>query len=269
MRAKRGLASIGKPLASRRLERRRHELCALRATVRRMRTHGRGKRRGLSVARALGAGAAAFFAASLAWAGAPEARPDRGGAIALLSPEAPASFGKIGDVSPVVAAFNAVRASQDEVALPNVVGEPRFDVSAVAAAASSDETDPTKVPLAYESGFARDASALPLRRPPPPRRTTRRPRFPNPSPLLRSRPVRPRSRRRRSGSSLAPDQPNPLGAGDWRAARAAIAFFYAARAYAPVWVGVDGLTEAGRARAFATETRQGRRPHSSPGGPDP
>ena len=35
----------------------------------------------------------------------------------------------------------------------------------------------------------------------------------------------------------AADQPNPLGAGDWRAARAAIAFFYAARGYGPVWVG--------------------------------
>ncbi len=43
------------------------------------------------------------------------------------------------------------------------------------------------------------------------------------------------------------DHRNPLGAGDWRAARAAIAAFYAARAYTPVWVGEDGLTEAGRA----------------------
>ena len=43
------------------------------------------------------------------------------------------------------------------------------------------------------------------------------------------------------------DQPNPLGAGDWRAARAAIAAFYAARDFQPVWVGDDGLTEAGRA----------------------
>ena len=32
------------------------------------------------------------------------------------------------------------------------------------------------------------------------------------------------------------DRRNPLGAGDWRAARAAIAAFYAARVYAPVWV---------------------------------
>ena len=43
------------------------------------------------------------------------------------------------------------------------------------------------------------------------------------------------------------DQPNPLGAGDWRAARAAIAAFYAARDYAPVWVDENGLTDAGRA----------------------
>jgi L,D-transpeptidase YcbB len=43
------------------------------------------------------------------------------------------------------------------------------------------------------------------------------------------------------------DRSNPLGGRDWRAARGAIAIFYAARAYAPVWVGENGLTEAGRA----------------------
>ena len=42
------------------------------------------------------------------------------------------------------------------------------------------------------------------------------------------------------------DRANPLGSGDWRAARGAIAAFYAARFYAPIWVGEDGLTEAGR-----------------------
>ena len=210
-----------------------------------MRTYGRGKRRGLLVARALGAGAAAFFAASLAWAGAPEARPDRGGAIALLSPEAPASFGKIGDVSPVVAAFNAVRAPQDDVALPNVVGEPRFDVSAVAAAASGDEADPAKVPLAYESGFAATpapsppASPATADNPPPP--------IPEPVPAPSLSPSQTALQAATERLVAAPDQPNPLGAGDWRAARAAIAFFYAARDYAPVWVGAEGLTEAGRA----------------------
>ena len=43
------------------------------------------------------------------------------------------------------------------------------------------------------------------------------------------------------------DRRNPLGSGDWRAARGAIAAFYAGRAYAPVWVGENGLTEVGRA----------------------
>jgi L,D-transpeptidase YcbB len=43
------------------------------------------------------------------------------------------------------------------------------------------------------------------------------------------------------------DHRNPLGSGDWRAARGAIAAFYAGRAYAPVWVGENGLTDVGRA----------------------
>lgn len=40
--------------------------------------------------------------------------------------------------------------------------------------------------------------------------------------------------------------PSPLGAGDWRAARAAIGAFYADRGFRPVWVDADGLTPAGR-----------------------
>ena len=43
------------------------------------------------------------------------------------------------------------------------------------------------------------------------------------------------------------DRRNPLGSGDWRAARGAIAAFYAGRAYAPVWVSETGLTDVGRA----------------------
>ncbi len=37
---------------------------------------------------------------------------------------------------------------------------------------------------------------------------------------------------------------SPVGAGDWRAARKAIRAFYAARDFAPVWVGEPGLTPA-------------------------
>ena len=46
---------------------------------------------------------------------------------------------------------------------------------------------------------------------------------------------------------IARDSLNPLGDGDWRAARAAIGAFYADRSFAPVWVDETGLTPAGRA----------------------
>ncbi len=41
--------------------------------------------------------------------------------------------------------------------------------------------------------------------------------------------------------------PDPIGDGDWRAARAAIGAFYAARGFEPVWVDRNGLTKAGHA----------------------
>jgi murein L,D-transpeptidase YcbB/YkuD len=40
---------------------------------------------------------------------------------------------------------------------------------------------------------------------------------------------------------------NPLGAGDWQAARAAIGAFYAARSFEPVWIDGNGLTRTGSA----------------------
>ncbi len=43
------------------------------------------------------------------------------------------------------------------------------------------------------------------------------------------------------------DRVNPLGGGDWPAAKAAIGAFYADRGFRPVWVDADGLTSAGRA----------------------
>ena len=42
------------------------------------------------------------------------------------------------------------------------------------------------------------------------------------------------------------DRVNPLGSGDWRGARGAIAAFYAERFYTPIWVGEGGLTEIGQ-----------------------
>ena len=42
------------------------------------------------------------------------------------------------------------------------------------------------------------------------------------------------------------DRHNPLGSGNWRAGRGAIAAFYAGRSYEPLWVTEDGLTKAGQ-----------------------
>ena len=39
------------------------------------------------------------------------------------------------------------------------------------------------------------------------------------------------------------DRRNPLGSSDWRAARGAIAAFYAERVYTPLWVSENGLTD--------------------------
>ncbi len=106
-----------------------------------MSAFGRGKRRRLLLARALGAAAAAL-AAILAWAGAPAAEPDHGGGIRLLSPAAPASFGAMGDVSPLIAAFNAARAPQDDALRLVLFAEPKFGDSAVAAISPADAAAP-------------------------------------------------------------------------------------------------------------------------------
>ncbi len=204
---------------------------------------GRGRRRGLLLARALGAVAAAL-APSLAWAGAPAAEPNRDGGIRLVSPEAPASFGAIGDVGPLIATFNTPRAPRDDGLSLSLFAEPRFDVSAVGASAPGDGAAQPKGPPAPGNGFAAAAtepsiSPGPRENPPPP--------MPEPVPAPALSPMQAALQAATERLVAEADQPNPLGAGDWRAARVAIAFFYAARDYEPVWVGADGLTQAGRA----------------------
>ena len=204
-----------------------------------MRAHGRGKRRRRLLARAFGA-AAATLAASLAWAGDPAAEFDHG-RIRLLSPEAPASFGASDDISPLIAVFNAARGPQDDVLNLNLFTEPKFAVTA--ATAPRDGADPAKGPPAPTSGLAASAEPAPSASP------TQQESQP-PAPTSEPVPLSPMQTALQAATErlvAGPDQPNPLGAGDWRAARAAIAFFYAARDYEPVWVGADGLTQAGQA----------------------
>ena len=220
-----------------------------------MSAFGRGKRRGLLLAPSLGARRGrARRKPRLGRARRAASSPIAARGIRLLSPEAPPSFGEVGDVEPLVAAFNAARAPQDGAPEPHPVRRTR---------SSTSQPLVTIAPV--------DAAALPEASPAAPdERLCRRDWRPlAPAPVIALRrasaqdnppPGFPAATRRSLMSPMQSaleaaterlvaeaDQPNPLGAGDWRAARAAIAFFYAARDYQPVWVGDDGLTEAGRA----------------------
>jgi L,D-transpeptidase YcbB len=199
-----------------------------------MSAFGRGKRRRLWLAGAVGA-VAAWIAASRAWAGAPAAEPE----------EASASFGAISDLSPLVAAFNAAPARRDGAVSLSLFAKPKFDASALAMTASDHGAAQPKGPPAAASGFA--AATAPAPPEAPGSQDNAAPLMFEPS--AAAPPLSPIQRALEAATErlvAEPDQPNPLGGGDWRAARAAIAFFYAARDYEPVWVGKDGLTDAGR-----------------------
>ena len=191
-------------------------------------------RRGMLLAGAFGA-VAATLAASLAWAG--------GAAPPLLAPEAPAAFGAHRDVSPLIAEFNAARARQNDALSLSLFAEPRLDVPALAATAPGDGPDEPKGPAAAGTGFAAAPASAPSASPDP----QNAPPITEPPAAPPLTPMQIALEAATERLVAAADQPNPLGAGDWRAARAAIAFFYAGRDYRPVWVGADGLTQAGRA----------------------
>ena len=127
----------------------------------------------------------------------------------ILSPEAPLKFGDVAEASPLVAVFAA----------GNRTGGTALEVSRV--------------------------RPSPDARPPVRRRAWREtPSPPDSPPQVLYDPT--------AGPALSPvqsalqaavrrlvtrgDKRNPLGSGDWRAARGAIAAFYAGRFYAPVWV---------------------------------
>ena len=195
-------------------------------------------RRGMLLAGAFGA-VAATLATSPAWAGG------RGLArrVPLLAPEAPPSFGAHRDVSPLIAKFNAARARQNDALSLSLFAEPKLDVPAFAATAPGDGPDEPKGPAAAGTGFAAAPASAPSASPDP----QNAPPVTEPPAAPPLTPMQIALEAATERLVAAADQPNPLGAGDWRAARAAIAFFYAARDYRPVWVGGDGLTQAGRA----------------------
>ena len=136
------------------------------------------------------------------------------GALPILSPEAPPKFGEPGEASPLLAVFNAARVAQDPALEAGLSAEPELGLAPVAWAPAPQDNptagyDPTAGPSLTPMQSALQAALERL--------------------VARG------------------ERPNPLGGGDWRAARAAIAAFYAVRAYQPAWVDEDGLTEAGRA----------------------
>jgi murein L,D-transpeptidase YcbB/YkuD len=132
----------------------------------------------------------------------------------ILSPEAPLKFGDVADTGPLVAVFAAGNATRGPALEASWLAEPKLDPAASAASAP-EELPP---PVVYDP-----TAGPPL------------------SPM--------QSALQAAMGRLATqgDRRNPLGSGDWRAARGAIAAFYAGRSYAPVWVSENGLTDVGRA----------------------
>jgi murein L,D-transpeptidase YcbB/YkuD len=134
-----------------------------------------------------------------------------------LSPDARLSFGDLA-ASPLLALFTAARAASDPAPDASWFAEPKFDL---ASAAPDPAQEPTRQDNPASAVY--DPTA-------------------GPSLSLMQSALRAAMERLVARN----DQRNPFGGGDWRAARAAIGAFYAARAYAPVWVGENGLTEAGQ-----------------------
>jgi murein L,D-transpeptidase YcbB/YkuD len=254
-----------------------------RCKAERMSAFGRGNGLLFLLAQGLGAIVVALFA-SLALA---DARPapgpsaaDLGAGVPILSPEAPLSFGDFGGVSPLLALFTVVHAARDPALDPGRFAEPKFDFASEATTPAQGQ-DPFGWNRHREEPWAsKDArlstgygdAAIQSRRSGPSsldrfasarddgRGSTESPEAPapalqdNPPPALYDPTAGPALSPMQSALQAAmgrliarDDHRNPLGSGDWRAARMGIAAFYAERNYAPVWVSDDGLTQAGRA----------------------
>ena len=217
-----------------------------------MRAFGRGKQRALlSVG---GLALAASLAAGLAAPAAGPAPADHGARLPLLLPEAAPSLGEVGDESPLVAVFSAAGDGAPSLTL---FANPKLDFTPVGEIAPVDNAaraDPPQGRADDAAGRVDDAQTSAFAPAPVGARREGPSAQDNPRRGFAAAPV---------AAPLSPlqsalegalerlvarvNQPNPLGAGDWRAARAAIAAFYAARDYSPVWVSDEGLTEAGRA----------------------
>jgi L,D-transpeptidase YcbB len=226
-------ASIGKSLASGQLKRNTR-----RKAERRMRAFGPRNRRRLRLPQRAGPVTVAL-AASLALAQAQPAAgpsPGDGAAKSILSPEAPPSFGEIPGASPLLIVLNVATGVQISAPDMRWITEPKFDLASQGAPREGADAPFAAAP--EEQAAARES--------PPPVAYD-----PTAGPALS--PMQSALHEAMDRLIAGNDATNPLGGGDWRAARGAIAAFYAARSYAPVWVGEEGLTRAGRAAVSQLE----------------
>jgi L,D-transpeptidase YcbB len=136
-----------------------------------------------------------------------------------LPPEAPLKFDNPAEVNPLVAVFTAGNTAQDRALETRGLVAPKLDLAPSGAEPEQGPAAPDNPPpVVYD---------------------------PTAGPALS--PIQSALQAAMGRLVARDDRRNPLGSGDWRAARGAIAAFYAGRAYAPVWVGQSGLTDVGRA----------------------
>ena len=208
--------------------------------------------------------AAALIGANAASADGPPAdRPaaaQRRAPVPAVAPAARPGLVEIKDASPLLSVFNAPRQAESGAPAPTPLQAPDFSrVGAIAPVdrASEPTPDDAQAPGAAEPAVevaTHDWSGAPSASPspeiaspdlpaidiplPPPIPEPANGALANPLPIAIEAAI--------ERLILHDDAPNPLGAGDWRNARAAIGAFYAAREYQPVWVDENGLTQAGR-----------------------
>jgi L,D-transpeptidase YcbB len=172
-----------------------------------MSAFGRGRRLGGMSVIALAC------AASLAFADAQSAP-----GVPILLPEAPVSFGDLAGASPLLVVFTAAPAPQGPALDIALFAEPKLDLASAAPPGQGPAPPDNPPPVVYD---------------------------PTAGPSLS--PTQTALQAALGRVVARDDKRNPLGGGDWRAARAGIAAFYAKRAYTPVWVSENGLTDVGRA----------------------
>ena len=157
----------------------------------------------------------------------PPPAPTRGGGCAngigsveksqVMSPEAPVSFGDLANASPLLAVFIVGNMAPDRALGASELAELKLELVS-AAVPGGVPAPPDNPPVVYDPTVGPSLSPI--------------------QSALQAALWRLVAR---------DDRRNPLGSGDWRAARGAIAAFYAGRAYTPVWIGQSGLTDVGRA----------------------